>query len=185
MRASVSSPALVVGAVAAVASAVAVDVRSGEHPIHTALLVLTATVVLALCWWRRTRAVPALSAACAAVMTGPLLHLVTPTPPSVSLPHDHTDPLHILSSEFPSAVLQIAIPAVVLLAVTTVAHLLRLLVGRVCRPLMSRPAPTTAPRPAGTPVRPRRLGSMLRWCGWAIRAARRGPPPSLRLAAAC
>jgi hypothetical protein len=158
------------------ASAVAVDVRSGEHPVHTALLILTATVVLALCGWRRGGTVPALPAACTAIIAGPLLHLVSPTPSAASLPHDHADPLHIVSSEFPTVVVQIAIPAVVLLSVTAVAHLVHLLVGRVCRPLTSRPAPPPTIQPAVTPVRSRRLGSMLRWCGWAIRAARRGPP---------
>lgn len=175
MRSSLASLALLLGAAAAILSAVITDVASGEHPTHTALLIASAGAVLALCWWRRTRAASARAAACSAVIVGPLLHLSAKRPPA-PFPLDHGQPLHILGAEFPSAVMQIAIPAVVLLVITAFARLVRLAVGRICRIPADRPAYPSTTQPQHVSPRPRRHGSMLRWCGWAIRAARRGPP---------
>lgn len=108
VRSSLASLALLLGAAAAILSAVITDVASGEHPTHTALLIASAGAVLALCWWRRTRAASARAAACSAVIVGPLLHLSAKRPPA-PFPLDHGQPLHILGAEFPSAVMQIAI----------------------------------------------------------------------------
>lgn len=179
MRASVSAPALLIGAAVTTATGLAVDLWSGEHPTHTALLALAAAVVLALRRWGRGRGVAALPAACVAVMAGPVLHLGSVAAPPASLPHDHADVLHVVGSELPSAVLQIGIPAVILLVVATAAHLLHLIIGVIRCPMPDhRAAATPLPRVLG-PIQSDRLGSMLRWCGWAIRAARRGPPARL------
>lgn len=73
--------------------------------------------------------------------------------------------------------MQIVVPVLVLVAATIGLQLLYLLINTVRRPIVRTPnTPLAVRRPASSPTRPSRLGSMLRWCGWAIRAARRGPP---------
>jgi hypothetical protein len=81
----------------------------------------------------------------------------------------------LLVSEMPTAGVQIAVPALAVTAMVVVAHLLHLLLDAVRRPLAALAAPHT-PSLMFVPVRARRLGSMLRWCGWVLQAARRGPP---------
>jgi hypothetical protein len=82
---------------------------------------------------------------------------------------------HLLVSEAPTAGVQIAVPALAVVAMTVIAHLLHLLLDAVRHPLDTLTAPRTPPHVL-IPVRARRLGSMLRWCGWVLQGARRGPP---------
>jgi hypothetical protein len=72
--------------------------------------------------------------------------------------------------------MQVVVPAVALVVATSAAHLLYLLINAVRRPLIAAFASLEALTPVLVPVRVQRLGSMLHWCGWVIRAARRGPP---------
>jgi hypothetical protein len=64
---------------------------------------------------------------------------------------------------------------VAVVAGTVCAHLIRLLVAVVRRPQAMSGAPF-APVHLLISVRAERLGSMRRWCGWVLQAARRGPP---------
>jgi hypothetical protein len=57
-----------------------------------------------------------------------------------------------------------------------VAHLLYLLLEAVRCPPGAMRAVFEAPDRVRGLAMARRLGSMLHWCGWVIRAARRGPP---------
>ena len=67
----------------------------------------------------------------------------------------------------------------VVVAVALAARVVDVLTGVVCRParllVPAPPAPARTVRPA---IDSLREGSMLRWCGWIIRSARRGPPPA-------
>lgn len=183
MASRIGSSQLLLGGTAsiAVAGALTADVTLGEHPTHAAVLGAVVVFVAAL---RRLgcRAVAAFPAVSAALATQPMLHLMSEMarPQTVEhVTHDHWELQHLVVSEVPAAGVQIAVPALAVVAVTIGAHLLYLLIDGVRRPLAALPTPSAPPHVL-IPVRARRLGSMLRWCGWAIRAARRGPPPNAR-----
>jgi len=174
------SPRLLLACAAATTAAAAVvaDVGLGEHPTHSVVLGLVAVAVWALNrrFMRNALALTTLPVVSAALTTQPALHLTSKIgrPPAGS--HDHANLLHILASEAPVAGMQVVVPAVVLVAVALGAHLVHLLIDAVRRPLVAASEPFEVPDRAPAPVRVRRCGSMLHWCGWAIRAARRGPP---------
>jgi hypothetical protein len=113
-----------------------------------------------------------------AVAAQPGLHLISKIGQPIPVTHDHGGLLHIVASEAPTASMQIVVPVLVLVAATIGVQLLYLLINALRRPAVATPAPVTIGPPAASPT-PSRLGSMLRWCGWAIRAARRGPPGTL------
>jgi hypothetical protein len=73
--------------------------------------------------------------------------------------------------------MQIAVSAVIVVAVAASARFTELLVRVLSRPVrLLTLGPPVAPSGAPVAVRSERRGSMLRWCGWTIQAARRGPP---------
>jgi hypothetical protein len=175
------SPPLLLGGAAAVAvgGALVADVALGEHPTHSVVLGAVVVVVAAL---RRLGcvALTAFPVVSAALAVQPALHLTSERarPQAVAqVAHDHWDVQHLVVSEVPTAGVQIAVPALAVVAATIAAHLLYLLIDAVRRPLAAPCAPCT-PHQVLIPVRARRLGSMLRWCGWVLQAARRGPPPA-------
>ena len=169
-------PLLLCGAATmAAGGALVADVTHGAHPTHSIVLGLVAVVVASLRRLGRhaTAAFPAVSGALA---VQPVLHLTSEAVGPDTGAADHRDLVqHLLVSEVPTAGVQIAVPALAVVAMTVVAHLLHLLLDAVRRPLDALAAPHTPPRVL-IPVRARRLGSMLRWCGWVLQAARRGPP---------
>lgn len=173
-----SSPLLLSGAATvAVGGALAADVALAEHPTHSVVLGAVVVVVVALRRLGRI-AVSAFPLVFAALAAQPVLHLTSELarPKTVApVGHDHWDLQHLVVSEVPIAGVQIAVPALAVVAVAIAAHLLYLLIDVVRRPLGVPPAPC-APHHLLIPVQPRRLGSMLRWCGWVLQAARRGPP---------
>ena len=175
---AVSFPRLLLRGVAAVAAtiAVATDTIASEHPTHLLVLILVATVITALQRRLAPRSAIALPAVSIALAAQPALHLLSKIGQPIPVAHDHGGLLHIVASEAPTASMQIVVPVLVLVAATIGRQLLYLLINALRRPLVSTPAPLAVRRPASSPTRPSRLGSMLRWCGWAIRAARRGPP---------
>ncbi len=149
--------------------------HGGAHPTHSIVLGLVALVVASLrrLGRRAMATVPAISAALA---VQPVLHLMSEAAGPDAAATDHQDLVHhLLVSEMPTAGVQIAVPALAVTAMVVVAHLLHLLLDAVRRPLAALAAPHTPPL-MFVPVRARRLGSMLRWCGWVLQAARRGPP---------
>ena len=59
----------------------------------------------------------------------------------------------------------------------TLARFTELLLRMLARPVrLLTVGPPVAPSVGAVGVRSERRGSMLRWCGWTLRAARRGPP---------
>ena len=176
---AVSFPRLLLRGVAAVATtiAVATDTLASEHPTHLLVLILVATVITALQRRLAPRSAIALPAVSIALAAQPALHLLSKIGQPIPVAHDHGGLLHIVASEAPTASMQIVVPVLVLVAATIGLQLLYLLINAVRRPIVWTPnTPLAVRRPASSPTRPSRLGSMLRWCGWAIRAARRGPP---------
>lgn len=159
----------------AAGGALVADATHDAHPTHSVVLGLVAVVVAALRRLGR-HAVAAFPVVSAALAVQPVLHLTSEATAPVTAADDHRDLVqHLLISELPTAVVQIAVPALVVVAMTVVAHLLHLLFDAVRRPLFALTGPCTPPR-ALVPIRARRLGSMLHWCGWVLQAARRGPP---------
>ena len=171
---------LLLGGMAAAAAmiAVAADTLAGEHPTHSLVLILVVAVVTAVQRHLAPRSALAVPAVCIAVAAQPGLHLISKIGQPLPLAHDHGGLLHIVASEAPTASMQVVVPVLVLVAATIGVQLLYLLSVAVCRPVVATPGPVKIRPPAASPT-PSRLGSMLRWCGWAIRAARRGPPGAL------
>ena len=160
-------------AAAAVGAALFADVVVRDHPTHSAVLGLVTVVVAAL--RRLARPVATVSAAAAtsaALAVQPVLHRFSEL---TAVHGDHADPVHhLVLSVVPTAGVQIAVPALLLVAVLVGAHLLHLLLDALRHPLAPPHVPA-APQLTRLPCA-RRRGSMLHWCGWAIRSARRGPP---------
>lgn len=167
---------LAVAAAASVLAAVAMDILAGEHPSHTAAVAIVAVVVAVLRLTVAGRCAGVFSAVCGALVAQPALHAVSKLgQPVEGLEHSGT--LHVLSSDGPVVAMQVAVPALMVIAVAVCASLVLLLFGALRRPsrlLVYTPADSSH-RPLRA-TRSIRYGSMLRWCGWTIRAARRGPP---------
>jgi hypothetical protein len=156
-------------------TAAAADTLTSEHPTHSLVLVLVVAVITAVQRHLAPRSPLAVPPVCIAVAAQPGLHLISKIGQPIPVAHDRGGLLHIVASEAPTASMQIVVPVLVLVAATVGVHLLYLLINAVRRPVVATPGPV-AMRPAAASATPSRLGSMLRWCGWAIRAARRGPP---------
>lgn len=167
---------LSVGAGATVTAAVAFDLLAGEHPTHTLGLVLVALAVAGMSRRLTGRHEGLLSAVSAAVVAQPALHAASKLlPPSPFVAEDGV--LHVLTADGPTTIVQLAVSVAVVFAVAVGGQLARLLLSALHRPvqlLMAGPQPP--PLRASLCVSTKRHGSMLRWCGWSIRAARRGPP---------
>ena len=170
-----SRPLLRGVAAAAAMLAVAADTFTGEHPTHFLVVVLVVAVITAVQRHLAPRSALAVPAGCIAVAAQPGLHLISKIGQPIPLAHGHGGLLHIVASEAPTAGMQIVVPVLVLVAATVGVQMLYLLINALRRPVAATPAPVAKRPPTASPT-PSRLGSMLRWCGWAIRAARRGPP---------
>jgi hypothetical protein len=121
------------------------------------------------------------SAVSGAVVAQPVLHATAKLDTGVTH-HMSGGLLHILAAGGPGAAMQLAVSVAVVIAVATSGRIAQLLLTALRRParlLVSEPPPPARLRaPARLCVRGH--GSMLRWCGWSIQPARRGPPrPSL------
>jgi hypothetical protein len=169
-----SSSLLRGGAAVAAGDALAADVAYGDHPVHSVVLAAVVAVVAAL---RRLgcRAVTVFTAASAALAAQPALHLLSESARPHTPGHGGSLLHHLLASEVPTAGVQIVVPALAIVAGTACAHLVHLLIDAVRRPQVT-PGALFAPVHLLISVRARRLGSMRRWCGWVLQAARRGPP---------
>lgn len=171
------TPALAVGAAGATLAAGVKDVATAEHPTHLVVLVLAAALAFWLGRCGLDGFVPAWRIAFVAAIAQPAAHALASTPPQPATlgAHDHADPLHVLAADGQSAIVQIALPAMASLVLIAFAYLIELLVKTVRRVPRWRPLPALPPRRV-PPVLPLRRGSLPRWCGWVISAARRGPP---------
>jgi hypothetical protein len=167
---------LVVGAVVTFVSAVAFDVFAGEHPTHTLGLAIVALTVAGLRLRLAGRRDGVLAVVSGAVVTQPVLHATSKVGGPVALTADG-GLLHVVAADGPATAMQIAVSAVIVVAVATSGQLAQLLLSALRRPvqLLLAGSPPALPR-VPTHVCTHRLGSMLRWCGWSIEAARRGPP---------
>ena len=177
--ASTSSHLLLRGAaITSTGIAVVADAGLEEHPTHLVVLGVAAVVVTALHrrFLRDAIALSTLPAVSAALAVQPFLHLTSKLDHPPIGTHDDGSLLHVVTSDAPVAGVQVVVPVVALIAVAVTAHLLYLLLDAVRRPRTVVSGPFESPARVVSPIRVGRLGSMLHWCGWAIRAARRGPP---------
>jgi hypothetical protein len=167
---------LSVGAGIAVAAAVALDVLADEHPTHTASLGIVAAVVAALRLYQAGRHENVLAPVAGALVAQPALHATTKLGGS----HEVVGGdglMHVVTADGPGMSMQIAVSAVIVVAVAASARFTELLVRMLSRPVrLLTVGPPVAPSVAAVAVRSERRGSMLRWCGWPLRAGRRGPP---------
>lgn len=178
--ASTSSRLYVRGAaVAAAGVALTTDVGFDERPTHSVVLGLVAVVV-----WvihrrlsRHASALTTLPAVSAALAVQPVLHLVSKVDHPLEGVHGlESGVLSDFAIDAPAAGMQLVVPVAALIASAVVAHLLYLLLEAVRCPLGKMRTVFEAPDRIRGLATARRLGSMLHWCGWVIRAARRGPP---------
>ena len=173
---------LVLGAMVTLVAAVTFDVLAGEHPTHTAALGLVALAVAGLRLWLGGRREGLISVVSGAVVAQPVLHATAKLDASAT-PHVSGGLLHMVGADGPGAAMQLLVSAAVVIAVATSGRIAQLLLTALRRPVglvVSGPPPPSAPVRAPARLCARRHGSMLRWCGWSIQAARRGPPhPSL------
>jgi hypothetical protein len=170
---------LLVGAFTSVGAAVALDLLADEHPTHTIGLGLVALVVAVLRLLLVGRLAGLLSVLAAVLVAQPALH-VTSKLGRHGGEHPGGDGLmHVIAADGPVTATQIIVSAIIVVAVAASARFTRLLIALLDRParLLTSHSPG-ALELATIEVHTSRLGSMLRWCGWILRAARRGPPPS-------
>ncbi|OZM80187.1 hypothetical protein [Pseudonocardia sp. MH-G8] len=166
-----------VAATATVVAAVAMDVLADEHPSHTAAVGLVAVVVAVLRLALADRYEGVFSAVSGAMVAQPALHATSKIGGVDGGGHHPAGLLHVIASDGPTTAMQVIVPSLVVIAVTFSAQFLRLLIGALRRPLRLAPASPPADRASvRIAVRTRPRGVALRSCGWAIRAARRGPP---------
>lgn len=167
-------------AVAAAGVALTTDVGLDERPTHSVVLGLVAVVVWAIHrrLSRHALALTTLPAVSAALAIQPVLHLVSKVDhPAAGVHGQGPGVLSDFANDAPVAGMQLVVPIAALIASAVVAHLLYLLLEAVRPPLGAiRAVPEALDCLRGLAMA-RRLGSMLHWCGWVIRAARRGPPP--------
>jgi len=166
-------------AVAAAGVALTTDFGLDERPTHSVVLGLVAVVVWAIHrrLSRRALALTTLPAVSAALAVQPVLHLVSKVDHSPAGAHgQEPGVLSDFAIDAPVAGMQLVVPVAALIASAVVAHLLYLLLEAVCCPLGATRAGFEAPDRVRGLATARRLGSMLRWCGWVIQAAHRGPP---------
>jgi hypothetical protein len=168
---------LVVGAMVTFVAAVAFDVLAGEHPTHTLGLAMVALIVAALRLRLGGRRDGLLSVVSGAVVAQPALHASAKLDGhvGVSAPDGL---LHVVAADGPGTAMQVLVSAAVVVAVATSGRLAQLLLTALRCPVQLLVSGLSPAAPVRATIRPRarRQGSMRRWCGWSIEAARRGPP---------
>jgi hypothetical protein len=167
--------ALGIAALFTVAMAVALDIVAGEHLAHTTALGAVAVAVAFARIKLAGRYGLVFSLVSGALVAQPALHAVSRLERPAGSPLGSATVQTVADS--PVTLTQVVVSALLVLTAASCSQVVTLLVGtfRRCirRALVHRPAPTDA-RPH--PTRTARHGSTLRWCGWVIRSARRGPP---------
>jgi hypothetical protein len=79
----------------------------------------------------------------------------------------------VLADEHPTHTVSLGIVAAVVAAVAACVRFTEVLDRALSRPVRLL---AVGPSVGAAAVRGERRGSMLRWCGWTVRAGRRGPP---------
>jgi hypothetical protein len=173
---------LVVGAAATFIGAVSLDVLADEHPTHTVGLALVAIIASILRFRLAGRHDDIFSVVSGALVAQPALH-ATAKLGDFGHHEAQSDLLHVVGSDGPVTAMQIAVSSLIVIAVTVSARFVRLLLTALCRPVrLLTTSPPVALTQAPASAHTIRQGSMLHWCGWIIRTARRGPPASLLVA---
>lgn len=169
-----SSLVLPLGAAVTGAAALVVDLFAGEQPSHALALVALVVAITASARRVAPRFRGLLQLTCASVISQPALHLagkVVRTDPEHAHGAMQTLPPDLLTLG------QLVLSVLIVVAVLISGGLAEQLAGRVwarVRQLLRPPA--TVGRLAVGGIRAERRGSMLRWCGWALRSGLRGPP---------
>ena len=176
-----SRGAMTCGVITTVGAALVGDVLAGEHPIHTLALVVLVGAVTGL---RRTiapRFRGLLSLLSATIVAQPALHLTGkwlgrsadgsgfewPAPAGV---WHGLVPDGVTGTQLAATVLIVAMVLICGAAADLVVGYLQARFPRLTQ--RSR----WVRRPSVPLPRVRRQGSILRWCGWRLQSARRGPP---------
>lgn len=168
---------LVVGAVVTFVAAVAFDVLAGEHPTHTLGLAIVALAVAGLRLRLAGRRDGVLAVVSGAVVIQPVLHATAKL--GGPAPTADGGVLHVVAADGPTTAMHIAVSAAIVVGVATSGQLAQLLLSAFRQPVpLLLVGPPPAPPRVPIHVCTERLGSMLRWCGWSLEAARRGPPSS-------
>lgn len=172
---------LVLGAVATLVAAIMFDVLGGEHPTHTVALAFVALTTAGLRLWLGGRREGLVAVVSGAVVAQPALHVAASFQANATH-HVSGGLLHVLITDGPGVAMQLAVSAAVVVAVATCGRAALLMLTALRRPVLLLFSGSPPPVRVRTQARlcVRRHGSMLRWCGWSLLAARRGPPhPSL------
>jgi len=172
------APSLLLGSAATVvAGAVMSDFALGGKPSHSIVLGAVAFVVSVLSRRLVSGASSALPVVAAAVAAQPVLHLgVEALHPDAVLGHHSNRATPGLVDEAITAATQIAVPALVVLALAAVVRLAWLSIDTIRCSAATAPALPVPSQRVLLRIRLVPLGSMLQWRGWAISAGRRGPP---------
>jgi hypothetical protein len=167
---------LAFGASASVVAAVLLDVLAGEHPTHTLSLALVALVVAGVPLYMGGRHESVFAIVAAALVAQPALHATSKLGEGHRVAVDD-GLMHLVLSDGPGTAMQVATTAAIVVAVALSSRIAELFIGAVLRPVLLLVAAAPAPvRTVHVAIDSLREGSMLRWCGWSLRAARRGPP---------
>lgn len=170
------------GLIATVVAALMVDVLGREQPTHALYLVVLVGTVTGLHWWIAPQFRSLLILLSATIVIQPALHLAGKwlgrsteasglewlTPPGGVWPHPFSD--GVTGPQLAVSVLSVAMVLICGAATDLVVGYLRARFARLT------PRSRSVRRPVTRLSRARRHGSMLRWCGWRLQSARRGPP---------
>lgn len=169
-----SGTATAIGTAAAAAAAWGVDLLAGGHPVHTLLMVGIVAAATA-CGRRLPRRRGLADLISVAALAQPSLHVAGAWAAPLIPVSDNAAAHHAVppGTTGIQVVLSVFIVFAVLACGRAAAGITEFVIAR-----RSRTGAVTGclPEPRPLLVRVSRRGSMLRWCGWTLRAARRGPP---------
>lgn len=165
---------------AMLAWAVFTDAVTTEHPSHIAVLGLVAIVIGALRVKLARGFDGVFPAVAGALVMQPALHAVSKAA-SLGGGSEHGTVLQMVAADGFAPAMQVAAPVLIVIAVASSIRFFELLLSALRHPIRLLITALDAPCVIPSNARTVRCGSMLRWCGWIIRAARRDPPQQLRL----
>jgi hypothetical protein len=167
---------LVVAAIVSIVAAVVLDVRAQEHPTHTAVLGVVALGAAVVRRRMAGRFNGVFSAVCGALAAQPALHAASAweTLGSGVSFYGH---FHEVLADAPMTASQVMVPIVAIIVGSLCSRIFDFFARIVRTPLRLVTSGSLGLAFEGSVnVRATPHGSMLHWCGWTIRKARRGPP---------